>query len=1238
MVHLLPLLALWLCLGAQPLQAEEPSPEQAAAVLAQDVLPALGARAQAAEARIQGAEDLFAGRAPLAGAFPELADAPLADPAFLRGRLSALDQAARQRAVERVAPPPAGLNERDQRRWTEARDAACEAEDRADALERRLLNAAMAALDKAPALTEPRTAELQATWQAALDKARETLTEGAEDPEAAAAARAAGDAKAGLRRVQRAAILAVAVAGNTELIEIVEADLSAVAADGLHPLSRAAALDRLSRAAPLLPDALREQAEGALTAATFARLNDEIAALEAQTTAPAQSMLTPGGGQIAALEKQLAQARAALAQSPEPAALAPEADPLATLRHRRDALAHQRATARVEQLTEAVRLAQEAEAAKGTTSAEAAEGLAQEARQKEERARREASEAVAHEEKVVAELREKLANRHARAAGLLEQEANRREASLARLQALRDQLDAELTAAGNTIEQARELGNLSNRERLLADSHQQLTHTVEELRGVATDHMDQLHRFAAERRQVEADLAQEHGIPASNAALAQQWQEAAVSLQDALASREANVTQELDTARSWLEEAKQERRVVRDLMDRDPVELLGPDGRTELLAELGELSMELRSRVRELVVSIQAMPERATRLGVLAAFVFRSVELLVLVAVWVFSRRRAASWVHSGLRWATASEVLIDREEVLTLSRPVGRLARALVDVLAAFILYRGLADGWPTLAFGALILLCVAVYRTAEHAVVLVMASPDDRRAALVLVSPELRALAVLTVQALLGWALARRVGGYLSLDLLSLDRVHDLVMSLAALALVGVIGWLLLRWGPLFRLALAFDEDSNRLTTWLCQDDGGQALALLRSALSLGVLLVRFTSRAAGRIADRQDQLSWLNALLARRRLRGEGPADLELLTPEARARMEAVDLPAPRAAPLQDLQRALATWQAERRAGMVAVTGDWGSGKTRLLDDFIEAAGKTLPVRRLQACGSLHSPDVALHWLSALFPELGDRAPTPKALIEVARAAPPSLLVLDDLHQLFLRSVDGYEAIQAVLGILRGTCDHHLWVTSFHAPTWGYLELMGSQMGLDGYRTRVHLAPLSAEELGAWLLERARLAGFEASFEGLASTGRLGGSPRLALQRATAAFWRLLADASQGNPVVAERLWLSALGHVAGNPDETRLDVRLFETAPLDRVSTLADPELFVLTGLVVHDGLDIGRLSEVLNLAPGRVRAACEHLLGLEVIQPDPEGFIICVPWRPLVVKLLRQKHFLRKGAA
>ncbi len=179
--------------GAEPSFPPLDGP-QGAAVAAQEIAPALAARAAAAHARAAALAEVLAARAPLEAAAPRLADAALDDPAVLAGRLRALDDAGSARLAERRAleATPGGTEN-----LGEALAAAHAAEARADEAERAVLVALRAWLAEAPWATRAAMARTLSPWDRIVDAAEPT------DDASTSAAAAAASARVEVREAVR---------------------------------------------------------------------------------------------------------------------------------------------------------------------------------------------------------------------------------------------------------------------------------------------------------------------------------------------------------------------------------------------------------------------------------------------------------------------------------------------------------------------------------------------------------------------------------------------------------------------------------------------------------------------------------------------------------------------------------------------------------------------------------------------------------------------------------------------------------------------------------------------------------------------------------------------------------------------------------------------------------------------------------------------------------------------------
>ena len=133
---------------------------------------------------------------------------------------------------------------------------------------------------------------------------------------------------------------------------------------------------------------------------------------------------------------------------------------------------------------------------------------------------------------------------------------------------------------------------------------------------------------------------------------------------------------------------------------------------------------------------------------------------------------------------------------------------------------------------------------------------------------------------------------------------------------------------------------------------------------------------------------------------------------------------------------------------------------------------------------------------------------------------------------------------------------------------------------------------------------------------------------------MERTERAYWRLLSDASMGNPTVAVRLWVDGL---RANADPKTLDVTVPQAHDSQALEQLEDLELFALTALILHDDMSVTELHNVLNMAEGSIRAVCRGLEQQTLItETDHNRYKVRLNWLPAVERHLRRRSFLHKS--
>ena len=197
----------------------------------------------------------------------------------------------------------------------------------------------------------------------------------------------------------------------------------------------------------------------------------------------------------------------------------------------------------------------------------------------------------------------------------------------------------------------------------------------------------------------------------------------------------------------------------------------------------------------------------------------------------------------------------------------------------------------------------------------------------------------------------------------------------------------------------------------------------------------------------------------------------------------------------------------------------------------------------------------------------------------LVERVLAGPRRAVVIDDCHHTFLRGVEGFAALDALLELVSLTNHHVFWALAFDELGWKYMNRFRS------WGTRVKVLTLTGlGDDGVRQLIESRIAGtgFRLSFDNLV-VSHGGRDKGYQVVESAAGYFRLLTEFSKGNPRIAVRYWLRSLSI----GEDAMVHVSLFDTQPSVNISDLRSDEGFALAAIIQHDTLDAAELSRVLG---------------------------------------------------
>jgi len=675
---------------------------------------------------------------------------------------------------------------------------------------------------------------------------------------------------------------------------------------------------------------------------------------------------------------------------------------------------------------------------------------------------------------------------------------------------------------------------------------------------------------------------------------------------------------------------------------------------TELLADLQADAMglldDLLAWFAQKVTEVRRLPERVlTREGGQAAL--RALGALLALALAVALRARARGLVSLAVRWLKGRRAM--RGHGGALIRWAGffyALMPSLV-VLAGGYLALGLVGfGHPEVRFVEVAFLWLWLYVFGRQVLMGLTRQVSRGRPALIAASPA----AVELVKVTYG-----RVGLMLALveiahawcaDFLGAGALRTLILWFAWLWLLGWGVWAAFAWrAPLGRaLGRLHAEGSagGRLGATLARTAWATPLVppallwlVLAGAWSLGARLLRggnLGSYLRARALKRRSQKAMATGAVEETR---PLPEDYLAEFPLYPLQGDDEALVLPREELLQEVFDQVKTWRADRRDGSLVLLGEKGAGKTTLLN-LLGQRLTSLPVsQHTFARKLLDEKAMAADLAQALGLE---ESKSSGGLAAQLNKGPERVVLLDEVHNLFLRVVDGYEAFEALTRLVNFTGEKVFWVLVFNTFAWEFVNQ--SRRRLHYFRRLRTLPAWRTEEIQELIARRNRKAGLPIEFDDFLLDGERSASGDLEVIESAEGYFRLLAEASGGNPRLASYLWLRSLRAESGVParpeqDEAppvRLRVGLFSSESASEIEKLNPELLYTLAAFCQHENLSVDELRRALNVnldfAGFAVRYLSEYGL-LERKHTDERRFTLAPRFYRQVLRALRAKHLL-----
>jgi hypothetical protein len=266
---------------------------------------------------------------------------------------------------------------------------------------------------------------------------------------------------------------------------------------------------------------------------------------------------------------------------------------------------------------------------------------------------------------------------------------------------------------------------------------------------------------------------------------------------------------------------------------------------------------------------------------------------------------------------------------------------------------------------------------------------------------------------------------------------------------------------------------------------------------------------------------------------------------------------------------------------------IVGEKGSGKTSCMQLLPKLIELEQPIVRSAIATTLWTEDQLVSNLSQILGYTSAR--TKEELIDAINGSDERKIVLiEGFQNVFLRFIQGFEALEAFLLIISKTSSKVFWVISCSRYSW---ELLNKIYQTAGYFSHVRgVDNVTSDVIQEIILTRHRVSGYDLHFipskdmKSSRAFKKLEAEPAEQQNLVRTEFFKGLGKVAQGNISIAMLYWLRSIRNIG-------LDS--IEIAPFSEINvTLGDAftndDLFALASLVQHDDLNVHELALTLNI--------------------------------------------------
>lgn len=285
--------------------------------------------------------------------------------------------------------------------------------------------------------------------------------------------------------------------------------------------------------------------------------------------------------------------------------------------------------------------------------------------------------------------------------------------------------------------------------------------------------------------------------------------------------------------------------------------------------------------------------------------------------------------------------------------------------------------------------------------------------------------------------------------------------------------------------------------------------------------------------------------------------------------------------RTSELKSLSTSFNNWQVGKYSSTV-ITGEKGSGSSTLINFFLKNP-INIPVHRIKIKQTMHQKKELIVFFNEF---MNTNAKTFDELTEqLIEKHSNSLIIIEDINYLFLKKVNGFDALKSYLELISKTGKYIYWINSCKLYAWQFLN---KSIRIESYyRNVLKMSKIDENQINKIIINRHRVSGYNILFEEgemVSSQNKFNKLNELEKQEyLRKAFFKELNKFSDSNISIALLYWLRSTKKVENNT----IYIGKLSGFDFSFLNNLEKQSIHTLHAMIIHENMGIEEHAALFN---------------------------------------------------